>query len=289
MTDTNGSAAPSGQTAGSPPSVPTATSNVPMNGRSGDALAALPDDLRAHPSLQAYRKGESFDLGGLVKEHVNLQSLIGKKGVIPPGDKDGPEAWERYYNQLGRPPRAELYQFAKPQGFAGYSDEFATAYRSAAHKHGLSAQQAAGMHDWFVKSAIEAEQMQGQRARLDGDALDQALRNKWGQQYDAMVTSGRRAARTFAPPEVLDRLEQAMGGPGLMELFANIGERMREDGVIGGGAASFGLTPEQAKMEIARMDAAMNDPKSPAMDKLHPEHATWMKRREQLFAAAYPG
>jgi hypothetical protein len=25
------------------------------------------------------------------------------------------------------------------------------------------------------------------------------------------------------------------------------------------------------------------------MDKLHPEHAGWVKRREQLFAAAYPG
>ena len=71
----------------------------------------------------------------MVKEHVNLQSLIGKKGVIPPGEKDGAEAWERYYNQLGRPPRPELYQFAKPQGFAGYSDEFAGAYRTAAHQH----------------------------------------------------------------------------------------------------------------------------------------------------------
>jgi hypothetical protein len=64
---------------------------------------------------------------------------------------------------------------------------------------------------------------------------------------------------------------------------------MREDGLVGGGASSFNLTPEQAKAEIAKMDAAMNDPKSPAMDKLHPEHAGWVKRREQLFAAAYPG
>jgi hypothetical protein len=254
-----------------------------------DPLAALPDDLKSHPSLAAYRKSEGFDLGGLVKEHVNLQSLIGKKGVIPPTEKDSPEAWERYYNQLGRPARPDLYQFAKPQGFAGYSDEFASAYRAAAHQQGLTAQQAAGMHDWFVKSAIESDRMQTQRVRMDGDVLDQALRQKWGGQYDAMVASGRRAARAFAPPEALDDLEKAIGGPALMELFANIGERMREDGLIGGGAASFGMTPEQAKAEIARMDAAMNDPRSPAMDKLHPEHASWMRRREQLFAAAYPG
>lgn len=298
MTDANGSAMTASQSAGSPPTMPSHTAaNGALDGAGraappaspGHPLATLPDDLKSHPSLQAYRKGDGFDIGGLVKEHVNLQALIGKKGVLPPGEKDGPEAWERYYNQLGRPARPEQYQFQKPQGYAGYSDEFANAYRDVAHKNGLTARQAAGMHDWFVTSALEAEQAGASRSRMDGDALDQALRQKWGGQYDAMVASGRRAAKTFAPPEALDELEQAIGGPALMELFANIGERMREDGLIGGGASSFNMTPEQAKAEIAKMDAAMNDPKSPAMDKLHPEHAGWVKRREQLFAAAYPG
>jgi hypothetical protein len=293
VSEANGSASASNATAGSPAAMSAiaAPNGAPQTMRpaAGDPLAALPDDLKSHPSLQAYRKGDGFDLGGLVKEHVNLQALIGKKGIVPPGEKDGPDAWDRYYNQLGRPARPELYQFAKPQGFAGYSDEFATAYRSAAHKHGLTAQQAAGMHDWFVKSAVDVEQGEAQRTRMEGDTLDQALRQKWGGQYDAMVASGRRAVRAFAPPETLGQLEQAIGGPALMELFANIGERMREDGLIGGGAASFSLTPEQAKAEIAKMDSAMNDPKSPAMDKLHPEHASWMRRREHLFAAAYPG
>ncbi len=293
--EANGSATSFSPTAGSPhAAAPNGAASDAVRSSSAasgapDPFASLPDDLKSHPSLTAYRKAGSFDLGGLVKEHVHLQSLIGKKGVVPPGEKDGPEAWDRYYNQLGRPARPEHYQFAKPQGFAGYSDDFANAYRAAAHANGLSTRQAAAMHDWFVKAAVTAEHGQTERARLDGDSLDQALRQKWGGQYDAMVASGRRAAKTFAPPEALDQLEQAIGGPALMELFANIGERMREDGLIGGGAASFGLTPEQAKAEIARMDAAMNDPKSPAMDRLHPEHATWMRRREQLFATAYPG
>jgi hypothetical protein len=34
------------------------------------------------------------------------------------------------------------------------------------------------MHDWFVKAAVGAEQTQAERARMDGDALDQALRQK---------------------------------------------------------------------------------------------------------------
>lgn len=258
-----------------------------MNGMGGDPLAGLPDDIKAHPALAAYRKGEAFDLGGLAKEHIHLQALIGKKGIVPPGDKDGPEAWARFYDQLGRPPKPELYQFAKPQDFAGYSDALADAYRAAAHEQGLTARQAAAMHDWFVQASHSAERGVAERSRRESDALDQALRQKWGAQYDAMVASGRRAARAFAPPAVIDELERAIGGPALMEMFAGIGERMREDGLIGGGSG-FGLAPEQAKAEIARMDAAMHDPQGPAMNKLHPEHASWMRRREQLFAAAYP-
>ena len=115
MTDVNGSATQSSQSAGSPANMTiNGASNVqsrPSGANGGDPLAALPDDLKSHPSLSAYRKGESFDLPGLVKEHVNLQSLIGKKGIVPPGEKDGPEAWDRYYNQLGRP--------ARPPGPAG--------------------------------------------------------------------------------------------------------------------------------------------------------------------------
>ena len=55
MTEANGSAMPSGQTTGSPLTIQASTTNTaaPLNGRSVDPLSALPDDLRAHPSLQA--------------------------------------------------------------------------------------------------------------------------------------------------------------------------------------------------------------------------------------------
>jgi hypothetical protein len=37
------------------------------------------------------------------------------------------------------------------------------------------------------------------------------------------------------------------------------------------------------------MDAAMNYPRNPAMDKLHPEHASWMHRREQALCHTLAG
>lgn len=258
------------------------------SGGAPDFFASLSPDLQSHPAITAYRKDNAFDVAGLVKEHVNLQGLIGKKGIIPPGEKDAPEAWDRFYTALGRPEKPDGYEFQKPQGFDGYSDEFAGAYRAAAHANGLTAKQAAAMHDWFVKSTIDAEQAKGAQAAESGKALDTELRTKWGAAYDAKVAAGKRAAKAFAPADVLDKLEASIGSPALMEMFANIGEKMGEDGLVGTGSGGVTLTPQQAQAEIAKMDAQMNDPKGPAMDKFHPEHEAWIRRREQLFAQAYP-
>ncbi len=259
-------------------------------GGAPDIFTSLPADLQANPAVAAYKKETGFDVAGLVKEHVNLQGLIGKKGVIAPAETDPPEAWERYYNSLGRPEKPDGYQFQKPEGFQGYSDEFAGSFRTEAHKHGLTTKQAAAMHDWFVKAAIDGEQVAGVKALEDGKTLDTTLRTKWGAAYDAKVAAGRKAAKAFAPPEVIDQLEKSLGSAAAVtELFANIGEKMGEDGLVGSGGTSFAVTPEQAKAELAKLDAQMNDQKGPAMDKFHPEHKAWMDRRTQLFAAAYPG
>lgn len=257
-------------------------------GAAPDFFTALPEDLRGNPAISAYKKDTGFDFTGLAKEHVNLQALIGKKGIIPPGDKATPEEIDRFYTSLGRPEKPEGYQFQKPEGYQGYSDEFAGTYRAVAHKHGLTPQQAAGLHDWFVKTSIEAEQAQGSQGAQAGEQAQTALRTEWGGAYDAKVATGKKAFKAFASPEAVDKLEAAIGTAEVLRMFAGIGEKMGEDGLVGSGGNSFSVTPEQAKAEIAKMDSQMNDPKGPAMDKFHPEHDAWMQRRKQMFSAAFP-
>lgn len=257
-------------------------------GGAPDFYTALPEDLRANPAISAYKKDTGFDFTGLAKEHVNLQALIGKKGIIPPGEKATPEEIDRFYTSLGRPAKPDGYQFQKPEGYQGYSDEFAGTYRTVAHKHGLTPQQAAGLHDWFVKTSIEAEQAQGSEGTQAAEKAQTTLRTEWGSAYDAKVSAGKKAFKAFASPEAVDKLEAAIGTAEVLRMFAGIGEKMGEDGLVGSGNSSFSVTPEQAKAEIAKMDTQMNDPNGPAMNKFHPEHEAWMKRREQLFAAAHP-
>lgn len=250
-----------------------------------DWSAAFDGDTRALVAAKGWRGPEDA-----VKSYAHLERLVGAEKIAVPGADAPAEAWDAVYARLGRPAKAEDYALAAPEGLAGYSEELAAGFRAAAHAAGLSTRQASALHDFYVKAAAE-------RARADAAAGDSAsaelasaLRRVWGPQYEAKVASARRAARAFAPPETLDTLERAMAAPQLVALFARIGEAMGEDRLAGGAGegASFALDPGAAKAEIARIEGQMTDPKSPLMDRSHPEHDTLVRRRDALYRLAFP-
>ncbi|MGB8274586.1 MAG: hypothetical protein WCF16_04875 [Alphaproteobacteria bacterium] len=245
----------------------------------------MPEELRAHPAL-----AQATDIAALAKEHVNLQTLIGRKGVIPPTDKDGPEVWDRFYGALGRPSSPDGYDFRAPDDMpeGAYSETLARAFADVAHKTGLSAKQAAALHDWFAGAAAEEARARSADSARKSDALETELRIEWGPDFGAKVNAARRAARAFADGDQLDKLEQALGGVGLLQMFARIGEAMGEDRIVGGGNAPI-AGPEQAKAEIARIRGeALKDPKHALNDRFHPEHGLMVAKLEKLYAIAYP-
>ena len=53
----------------------------------------------------------------------NLQSMIGKKGVIVPGEASPPSEWDNFHRQMGRPDTKDQYQMKVPEDLAQYYDE----------------------------------------------------------------------------------------------------------------------------------------------------------------------
>ncbi|MGB8275366.1 MAG: hypothetical protein WCF16_08890 [Alphaproteobacteria bacterium] len=284
MTDAPGSApagSPADKTAtnaGAAAPVPAA----PASWRDG-----LPDDIRAHPALANHK-----DVAALAKEHVNVQTLIGKKGVIPPGEKDPPEAWDKFYAALGRPEKPEGYGFKAPEGAPEgfYNTDMSKAYSEAAHKAGLSAKQAAALHDWFVGASAESLKTQQAKSKADDDALDETLRKEFGTAYGKKIAAGKAAAAKFLDVEGLDKLEAAFGGAGMIRFLSKIGEAMGEDALVQGATPKGTMTPEEAKAEIAKLRGeAVKDPKHALNDRMNPEHGHTVARLEQLYKMAYPG
>jgi hypothetical protein len=212
----------------------------------------------------------------------------GDRIALPAADA-APEAWDAVYAKLGRPRNAEGYRLERPEGFDGYSEELAAGFRQAAFAAGLSERQARELHDFYVANAAERADAAAEQANAASSALERNLRAAWGPQYEANVGLARRAARAFAPPEALDALEGAMEAPALLALFARIGAAMGEDRLVGDGARDLAMAPEQARMEIARIEGQMTDPRSALMDRAHPEHDALVRRRDALYRLAFPG
>ncbi|MGE0736046.1 MAG: hypothetical protein AB7G15_17125 [Alphaproteobacteria bacterium] len=94
-------------------------------------------------------------------------------------------------------------------------------------------------------------------------------------------------AAGFTDANALNELENKMGTGAFLRHFARIGELIGEDAVIHGNAKPFASTPQQARAEIARLNA---DPQYVAalMDKGHPNHKHAAAQRAALYRAAYP-
>lgn len=126
---------------------------------------------------------------GLVKDPDNLKAITTKKW-------DSPEALVKSYRELETafsqksavsqaPSDPKDYAFNIPKELqAGYNAPFADAFRTAAHKAGLSKEQAAAVHDGVLAFAQENLQAQATGSR---EALSQqvvkaqaALEKSWG-------------------------------------------------------------------------------------------------------------
>ena len=129
-----------------------ATLNGTGDTKSASWLDGVSDDIRGDPTLANL---DSVD--ALAREHVNLQKVLGKKGVPLPGETGTTEEWDAFYNAIGRPETADNYDFEgfKPPETLPWDNELVTAMRPSFHKHGLTQKQAEGvLTDYADMNAI---------------------------------------------------------------------------------------------------------------------------------------
>lgn len=244
----------------------------------------LPDDIKSDPSLASIQ-----DVAGLAKSYINAQTLVGKKGVILPGENATEDDWNQFYGAIGRPETPDKYEIAKPselpEGFP-YVEDIEKNFKDVAHKMGLTPNQVKGLYDWYMKMDVDLFQTAQNHLKQQGESLEAELRKEWGMAYDQKAELAKRAAKQFADEDTLTQLEGALGAPGMVKLFAKIGEAMGEDKMIGGGGGSgTALTPDQARQEIAKI---MGDPKHSYHLGDHPEHKIAVDNMAKLFQQAYP-
>jgi len=274
--------------------------DVSEGGGEGSAAAAqqswrdsLSDDLKANPSLAKFE-----DVPSLAKSYVEAQSLIGKKGIMPPAEGAAPEEVERFYNQLGRPETVDGYEldgFQPPEVIADFWDSQGTSEMAAImHEAGLTKQQANHLLSKYAEHQAETLGQPIQQIREARASAEKTLKQEWGAAFNGKMDQARQALHQVAehfgmtPDDVLGTFlpDGSMVGNNvfLTKLFAEIGDNNAELKFLGGKERRHTMTPDEAKDEVAKLEAS-----EAYTDARHPEHRAVIQKLDALYQQMYPG
>lgn len=215
----------------------------------GNAFAALDEDTRGW--LQTKGLG---DVSALAKSARESEKLLGS-AIRVPGKDATPEERDAFLSKLGRPAKAEDYKFTVPKELPEqlpYDGEKAKAFAGLAHQLGLTQEQSAKLHDFYVgeqvgafKGKAEADQLAAVQKAQDAT---KALEAEWGPLDGATAAANFEIAdqvfnKTPGGAEVLQELKdlglvgankEILSAP-IAKMLAAIGTALyTEDGVLRG-------------------------------------------------------
>lgn len=266
--------------------------NSEMEGSLGGAPAAAGFDWKGalgegyaqHEKLLAAKgwKGP----GDVLASYSGLEAMIGAEKLPLPGKDAGPEAWDGVWKRLGRPDKPEGYELRRPEDMTVYSDDFAQKFRAAAHQSGLTAKQAAALHDWWIQEASQGLTAEAEQGQLAEGELKRKLEIAWGSQRDEKLEAARRAARHFGLGEKqLARLEGLTGDFRMLEALASMGGLLSEDRLTGRQTSM--MTQEAARGEMRRLEGD-GEFRRAYIDRAHPGHDEAVRRMTELAERANP-
>lgn len=185
-------------------------------GAAGDAFAVLDEGTRGWLQTKGYA-----DVSALANAAREGEKLLGNAVRIP-GKDATPEEREAFLNKLGRPEKVDGYQFTPPKDLPEglpYDGDRAKAFAGVAHKLGITQEQAAGLHDWFMADSVNvfAGMGEAQKAAMQqrGVAETEKLVKEWG------PLDGDRARANL---EIADKtFTQTPGGQEFLEELQTVG------------------------------------------------------------------
>lgn len=248
-------------------------------------LESLPEELREDP---AFANIEGVDQ--LAREHVNLQSLLGRKGVVLPKDGDDDDR-ERFYNELGRPDTPDDYEIAPPEGgeFTEADQVLHAAMRPAIHAAGLRQDQLDVLRPAFDN--VMAELDAAREAKVDKTIEDfkQQLSSEHGDKFAEVGSRVQTAAKGLFGEQFEDAVTALnIDGVPLLDhplifnalnKYADLFSEHGSHGVAGGGGT---------EADIDALKTFEQENREALTNRSHPDRARVLEERARLYKRAYP-
>jgi len=244
--------------------------------------AGISDDLRSNPNISKYNTLEDA-----LNANVNLVKKLGEKGIMRPDENAGEDAWNAWYDHMGRPDSPEGYgDYEPPKEVDAEGNEYSMfeidkdLYASAQevfYKEGLNPQQAKAVMDLYVNSSLSQAQSDASYQSEMATQTRARLEKEWGGEMKANIQSAVNIMEKLGVKDTL--ISKGLGNDydvimALHSINQKVGES-RITGDVSPSGGGFHQTLEALKSHPAYRD------------KSHPEHHSVRKREIDLYAKHY--
>jgi len=245
------------------------------------SIESIPEELRADPNIKKYK-----DIGELAKGHLETVKLIGRKGVIVPNENSPKEDIDKFFNSIGRPEKADLYQFVPKEGLNEAiqpNEESIKAYKDIAHKTGLTQAQASALNDWYMETMNNQLNQQANANSKSREDSETKLRGEWGKDYPDNLLLAQKVVMKYGGQEAAVAFGELGNNTAVLKMLANMGKKVSEDALARGEISDLSSTPKDARRKLDDLNRKILNMKQDS-----PEYQDVLKERMELYKVAYP-
>lgn len=241
----------------------------------------LSADLQNSPLVQKF--DDSGDgLSKFTESHLNLERLLGHEKVPIPKDENDVEGWDRFKKALNIPSDASGYKLddvvmpesAKDASFN--KDQFAEVMAQT----NATPAQARDMWKAYTDMTIAEYNRQVESYQGKINESINALRQEWGDAYDANVELGQSVINQFSTDkETNDFLTATLTqDPRAVKFLQTIGKQFAENSIGDFNVKRYSMSPQEARDEYEKV---MADPAHPYLNEKAP-HAEHVKAQDYV-------
>lgn len=229
-----------------------------FDGITGDALGYI-----TNRGLD--KKSANEALLTTIEAHRNAESKLGAPAdqlVRLPKDINDTAARDAILAKLGRAAPAKPEDYAPVlKDIKGIDDDFRAWAAPAAHKLGLSGEQAAGFIAELAAKTAAFEEEQQKQIAANNTVQENELKKNWGARFEVNKFVAQKAFESLGfTTEMVAAMQSQVGFKQVMETFLKLGEKIGEDKFVnvpnGASGAGQRYTQEGAQ---ARLKDLRND------------------------------
>jgi hypothetical protein len=194
----------------------------------------------------------------------NLNTTVGKKGVIVPGEKATPEEIKAYHTALGVPGNPDGYEFVEIEELKGSKriPETDAAVKKIMHEAGIPKESAKKLQAGFEKLMFQSHKKMLDENKVLDDAFDAATTKLFGDKKDVAIANAKKLISENTPPEIIPIIDK-LDNNSLIILAATLDgivkKYIKEDG-FSGGAGTGGAGTNTYESLSAQQRELMKNP-----------------------------